>query len=499
MNNYEFINYINAKLVCENISKPNYNYFVNIGPLFGYTNDYSLFLILNDKLDKEYNGHEVYTLLNSLNKENWFEILYNGLDTYKPGEDYKFSESLYNKIQEELNKKHNITDQSPTFNNNIHNENISGTVNCDFSILSDEIYTNKEYQLNIAFENANDCVGYITFDILNTAVITNELNDRLFVDSNYISKNGESGMILSNSLEYNYNILFTLPGIYNYQIKVINAITKEVIGYKYGEINVLNDGNKEIYVLPNYIYYTPEYGIEPNTVDWSRMIHDSNSSLVNIEYYQKLNKINNSQFTKDELDNFYITFCNFILNNTMLDIYTENNYIYLSVLKYYANGKSDYAQTGLYTILNATYGAVTTNTYSSCGCSSSKSTTNDKTCLDLYKDAMAEHLKKMLGDIKFYEDWFYLNNEEYNKVIITGLTALIDEFLSLNYLLNFDKSKMSKCNCDTISDSNNCNVKIIEDYKNVLNWIKDNKTEENTNKIKVYGESFGELLPNLQF
>ena len=149
--------------------------------------------------------------------------------------------------------------------------------------------------------------------------------------------------------------------------------------------------------------------------------------------------------------------------------------------------------------MNATYGAVTTNTYSSCGCSSSKSTTNDKTCLDLYKDAMAEHLKKMLGDIKFYEDWFYLNNEEYNKVIITGLTALIDEFLSLNYLLNFDKSKMSKCNCDTISDSNNCNVKIIEDYKNVLNWIKDNKTEENTNKIKVYGESFGELLPNLQF
>ena len=122
MNNYEFINYINAKLVCENISKPNYNYFVNIGPLFGYTDECSLYLILNDKLKEDYEGHEVYTLLNSLDKDNWFEILYNGLDTYKPGEDYKFSESLYNLIQQEINNKNNITSQSPTFNNNIYDE-----------------------------------------------------------------------------------------------------------------------------------------------------------------------------------------------------------------------------------------------------------------------------------------------------------------------------------------------------------------------------------------
>lgn len=499
MNNYEFINYINAKLVCENISKPNYNYFVNIGPLFGYTDECSLYLILNDKLKEDYEGHEVYTLLNSLDKDNWFEILYNGLDTYKPGEDYKFSESLYNLIQQEINNKNNITSQSPTCNNNIYDEQIDGIVSCNVDIVTDKIYNAKEYELNIDFENTNNCVGYITFEILDTAIITDNLNNRVLVESNYLTKNNENGMILHNGLKYNYNILFTLPGIYNYQIKVFNSITHEVIGYKYGEINVLDNGNKENYVLPNYIYYTEEYGIEPNTVDWSRMNHDSNTSLVNIEYYEKLNKINNSQFGKDELDNFYITFCKFILDNTMLDIYTENNYIYLSVLQYYANGKTDYAQTGLYTILNSTYGVVTTNKYSSCGCTSTKSTTNDKTCLDLYKDAMAEHLKNMLADIKFYEDWFYLNNEEYNKVIVDGLITLIDEFLSLNYSLNFDKSKVSKCNCDSITEPNNCNIRIIEDYKQVLNWIKNNKTEENTNKIKIYGSSFGELLPNLQF
>ena len=86
-----------------------------------------------------------------------------------------------------------------------------------------------------------------------------------------------------------------------------------------------------------------------------------------------------------------------------------------------------------------------------------------------------------------------------NKVIVDGLITLIDEFLSLNYSLNFDKSKVSKCNCDSITEPNNCNIRIIEDYKQVLNWIKNNKTEENTNKIKIYGSSFGELLPNLQF
>jgi hypothetical protein len=497
MNNYEFINYINAKLICENTY--NANYFVNIGPLFGYKDDCSLYLMLNDKLKKQYEGNEVYTLINSLNKDNWFEILYNGLDTYKPGEDYKLSESLYNKIQQEINNKNNITNQSPTFNNDIHNENIEGFINCNVDIVTNEIYNGKEYELNITLENTNNCIGYVTFEILDTAIIKDNLDNRVLVESNYITKNGSTGILLNNELEYNYNILFTLPGLYNYQIKVCNAVTHEVIGYKYGEFNVLDNGNKENYVLPNYIYYTKEYGIEPNTVDWSRMSNDSNSSLVNIEYYEKLNKINNSQFTKDELDNFYITFCKFILDNTMLDIYTENNYIYLSVLQYYANGKTDYAQTGLITMLNSAYGAVTTNTYSSCGCNNNKSTSNDKTCVDLYKDAMTERLKIMLGDIKFYEDWLYLNNTEYNKVIVDGLITLIDEFLSLNYSLNFDKSKMSKCNCDSITEPNNCNIRIIEDYKQVLNWIKNNKTEENTNKIKICGSSFGELLPNLQF
>ena len=86
----------------------------------------------------------------------------------------------------------------------------------------------------------------------------------------------------------------------------------------------------------------------------------------------------------------------------------------------------------------------------------------------------------------------------YNANVVDELIKLIDEFISLEYSLEFEK-KMSKCNCEQISNVNNCNKETILKYKEVLNFIKENKIEENTNKIKVYGEAFGELLPNLQF
>jgi hypothetical protein len=33
----------------------------------------------------------------------------------------------------------------------------------------------------------------------------------------------------------------------------------------------------------------------------------------------------------------------------------------------------------------------------------------------------------------------------------------------------------------------------------VLEYIEQNKIEENINKIKIHGQEFGKLLPNLQF
>ena len=74
----------------------------------------------------------------------------------------------------------------------------------------------------------------------------------------------------------------------------------------------------------NYISYYKSYD-GPN-----------NKDMMNIEYFHKRNIIALNSFSQEELDNFYLTFCNIILTNTDFSgIYTENNYIYRSVLDYY--------------------------------------------------------------------------------------------------------------------------------------------------------------------
>jgi hypothetical protein len=197
-----------------------------------------------------------------------------------------------------------------------------------------------------------------------------------------------------------------------------------------------------------------------------------------------------------------MTFSKIILDNTSLDIYSQDNYIYYNVLNYYSNGSSDDTQSGIQLILGSTFGSTTINSYSSCGCNNSSKTLTDTSCLNLYKNAMKEYLVKMLGNKDFYNNWFLLSEEgiqsQYNALVVDKLINLIDEFLSLNYNLQFDK-KMSKCNCEQITPESDCNLNIIKNYKLVLEYIKNNTIDMNVNKIKVYGEAFGELLPNLQF
>lgn len=368
MTNYQYLNYINAKIISYKYNNQNPIYYVYIGPVFGYTNntECGIFLKITNKLFSNYQGNEVYELLNTFYNDTWNIDLMDGLENFKLNTDYYLSQSLYNLI-----------------------------TRSEISIVE------PDYEIGI------------------------------------------------------------MP---DYMVDGINV---------------------------NYISYDKSYD-GPN-----------NKDMMNIEYFHKRNIITLNSFSQEELDNFYLTFCNIILTNTDFSgIYTENNYIYRSVLEYFRNGSTNEAQSSLYMILGSTFGSSTVNTYSSCGCSTTSSTSNTKSCLDLYKDAMKQYLIKMLGDIEFYKDWFMLSNPEdkgtYNENVVDELIKLIDEFISLEYSLQFEK-KMSKCNCEQISDVNNCNKETILKYKEVLNWIKENKIEENTNKIKVYGEAFGELLPNLYF
>ena len=109
----------------------------------------------------------------------------------------------------------------------------------------------------------------------------------------------------------------------------------------------------------------------------------------------------------------------------------------------------------------------------------------------------------MLGDPDFYRDWMYqyLTDDTYiPDPLIDYLIELIEEFMDLGYDLSFlnTRSYFCRCNDKSSSAASDANYKILENYLKVLNYVKNCEIDANINKIKVYGEDFGELLPKLQ-
>lgn len=237
-------------------------------------------------------------------------------------------------------------------------------------------------------------------------------------------------------------------------------------------------------------------------------------TTVDLEFIMKQlikrNIVHDYSFSEEELRNFYKTFCSIIKLYSEHDILTQNNQIYDKVLDYYMNGQTDSAAVNIALILNSLYTVKTNNT--SCGCTNNMVTggNNDglcaTSCFDFYKQGMANYLKQMLGDINFYKDWFFvtvngdIEYKEPNDEMIDLLELLIDEFVSLGYDLSFGATSKGDCNCPVIDNSvSECNYKIIANYRNILEWVRNNQIDENTNKIKIYGEAFGEILPKMQF
>ena len=81
-----------------------------------------------------------------------------------------------------------------------------------------------------------------------------------------------------------------------------------------------------------------------------------------------------------------------------------------------------------------------------------------------------------------------------NKKMIMEIVSNLD----INIITDTDNINTMFCpSLDNSSDS--CNRSIIQNYLKVLEFVKTNTILENKNKIKVYGETFGELLPKLSF
>ena len=171
-------------------------------------------------------------------------------------------------------------------------------------------------------------------------------------------------------------------------------------------------------------------------------------------------------------------------------------------MRYFANGGNDEITSALKLILGSMYS--TSRQTINCGCDSANDTTlNTSSCPDIYVSALHEYLKKMLGDDEYYHDWFFIPVDGKcpmpNDVMIDLLIELLTLFLSMNFDLSFNKNN-NHCVCPGIDTSDSiCNRTTIENYIKVLNYVKNNDIDANTNKIKIYGEQFAELLPKLVF
>lgn len=280
--------------------------------------------------------------------------------------------------------------------------------------------------------------------------------------------------------------------------------------------------NSNQIAIPNFAARLPNYLTEIGTITeyFIDLSFSPYKDYTNLVYYEHKNQLLDNKYTEDELKDFYRNFCQIILKQTLIndDLKSSgNNPIYNLVLNYYGNYQSDDASNALGLVLNSLYSTDNT-TSSGCSCNSglnnflngSKQSQDiqTKSCSQIYEEAMSLYLKQMLGDKQFYKDWFMIQltewESELNDILIEDLLTYCLEFLEMDFCLDFGTltTKVHSsfcCNHDQKSSDETKNLSIFNNYIKVLNFIQNKQIDENTNKIKIWGETFGELLPSLQF
>lgn len=243
-----------------------------------------------------------------------------------------------------------------------------------------------------------------------------------------------------------------------------------------------------------------------NTDYWDEL-EGVERDYTNLDYYASKNVLANAEF---DIENFYSTFCSLILDYTLIedsDLNTINNQIYQQVLNYYKNMKSDAASRGIDLILGSTINEVNPIA-STCACSNKFSSSAEElsTCSNLYKSAMLEYLKQMLGDADFYYDWLCIPEAgDANEPLVDALIRLIEAINDPSFDLSLGEGKR-RCRRNVCSSSisksdavSEANHTILSNYLKVLGYVKDGVIDTKKNSIKVYGQEFAELLDKLQF
>ena len=182
---------------------------------------------------------------------------------------------------------------------------------------------------------------------------------------------------------------------------------------------------------------------------------------------------------------------------------------YSSVISYFADGGTDCASALISLFLTASSDETdcactqynykqTTGSGSCSACSADDSDGSSNTCLTAYNTAMETMMKTMLGDLNFYCDWLTEDDgtgtRTANTALISALEEFIDEFEGAGIAIPSD-SDGDLCVCGRIDTSvTPCSYTMLDNFKKVLEWVKEGKMQNNRNKTYVYGRQFADVL-----
>lgn len=473
MNNFEFLNIINPQYVwCINcgIERNDASYMVVIPGLFGYQNGagMNIYLTISDKLLEDSNNNGLIRLLTDVQLDP--NILLSGYDDYVPGEDYFISESLYEYL----------INQRPV-------DNSSDSVSDD---SSDDIEIKPRHQCYCGDNSTGIVILYGRDGIRNLNV--NRIN---FVRIREILE--EEGY---------YDKLNTTMGKIMHSQDLSEYLKENDIDVEKDDVDIIV---RQRIVMYDYVLYNEHLEMYQNKDAYKWLFNINTKDMRNLEWFYKYNNMITTEFSSDDLCNLIRTFHKIILDNAFCQDPTSlNNQIYDKVIRFFANGRYDDTLIGLNLLLNSVTTTDPTSYRINCGCQSGNGNDNSTdltNCTDLYIASMYEWLKKMLSDPDFYKDWFFIilsnmcpqHNTELIDVLIRLLTEYANDVIGDNFNPNTNYNIWNHSNCCGNNSTDNTYRNTILNYIEVLECVKNNDIDNNINKIRIYGEQFAEILPNL--
>lgn len=496
MNNYRLLNIINPQFVYDidcGIEKNNKKFMVIIPGFVGYDRNVacSIYLTISEKLLDESTNDGLERLINDMQED--LSILLRGYDDFVPGVDYFLSESLYDYVKTECDY------ESSSDSSSIDDSSDDPVEPDDSDSSDDDTYC---YDLSgIVILHGKDVNRIININRYNIKRVSEILD----LERKEIA-NRRKVLIMAKSFELSDDNVGNLIDIND------DGIIDD------SELDIIDDELFTRLVMKDYVLYDTSLNFTQDTDSYRYLYDMNNKDMRNLEWFYNMNNYQEYEFSREELCNIPKTFFTIINDNAIVqNPETVKNQIYDKIVKYYANGGWDDASINLNLILNSSVPTTLTSTKLNCGCADNNNgdglgdgTMNGLTsCLDLYKNAILEWLKKMLGDDEFYKDWFFTivtgACPEPNATMIDPLINLLTEYVENNlggpngnrFNPNRRYDIYDHMNCCDRSINDNEYYNIILHYIEVLKAVKNNEIDENRNMIKIYGEEFAGILPYL--